>query len=467
MSESWAKLANVSHNASLALHNIIENVRKRHVALKYLSFWRSEIKDSPSRMATLNSSASERQQQQQQQQQKPPSKMQRSTNLEPAIQRSANLEPANLDLQINNTCFGTVTPLSISSISNDSSRLSSASTTEAALSGVRISVTPLVTAEGISVSDTMRRAIQRLEGGVASYTPVRDALRAGLGERRPSLLSQVSCIQLAGGYTKRGSDGDGNGSGGQQGCGGRDVLDGSDVISNTEKFTQREATIHAHPVHQRMHQAVSVLDAVKAHGHNSQKATDLLNAKCPSHDATTVEQEYLSEYFANGECEQEAFETFAAEMGAMDRKQRELQEEPLPPQTLPIQHKNDDDKENPSPSAGHVPNQPLNPQWPPPPRPDVWGMQIDYTSAFACVLLRERLHVQIYTSIYLPSFSYVIIYIQISGQLLKPQPRLAERWGLTPAKESAKTTYWLTPARTSPPSFIQQRRLTGTNRSIA
>jgi len=387
LSESWAKLANVSRNASLALHNIIEIVRKRHVALKYLSFWKSEIRDSPSRMATLDSSASERQQQQ------PHSKMQRSrsTNLEPAIQRSANLEPSNLDLQINNTCFGTVTPLSISSISSDSSRLSSASTTEAALSGVRISVTPLVTAEGISVSDTMRRAIQRLEGGVASYTPVRDALRAGLGERRPSLLSQVSCIQLAGGYKKRGSDGDGNGSGGQQEGGGRDVVGESDVISNTEKFTQRKATIHAPPVHERMHHAVSVLDAVKAHGHNSQKATD--PAKCPPHDATTVEQEYLSEYFANGECEQEAFETFAAEMGAMDRKQRLLQQGPLPPHTLPIQHKNDDDKENPSPSAGNVPNQPLNPQWPPPPRPDVWGMQSDYTSAFACVFLRERLHV--------------------------------------------------------------------------
>jgi hypothetical protein len=143
-----------------------------------------------------------------------------------------------------------------------------------------------------------------------------------------------------------------------------------------------------------MHQAVSVLDAVKAHGHSSQKATD--PAKCPSHDATTVEQEYLSEYFANGECEQEAFETFAAEMGALDRKQRLLEQEPLPPQTLPIQHKNDDDKENPSSSAGIVPNQPLNPQWPPPPRPDVWGIQSDCTSAFACVFLRERLHLHKY-----------------------------------------------------------------------
>ena len=49
LSESWAKLTNVSRNASLALHNIIGIVRKRHVALKCLSFWRSGIQNSLSK----------------------------------------------------------------------------------------------------------------------------------------------------------------------------------------------------------------------------------------------------------------------------------------------------------------------------------------------------------------------------------------------------------------------------------
>ena len=42
LSESWAKLTHASNNTSLALHNIIEISRKRHVAVKYLSFWRSK-----------------------------------------------------------------------------------------------------------------------------------------------------------------------------------------------------------------------------------------------------------------------------------------------------------------------------------------------------------------------------------------------------------------------------------------
>ncbi len=42
LSESWAKLTHASNNTSLALHNIMEISRKRRVALKYLSFWRSK-----------------------------------------------------------------------------------------------------------------------------------------------------------------------------------------------------------------------------------------------------------------------------------------------------------------------------------------------------------------------------------------------------------------------------------------
>jgi hypothetical protein len=48
-SKSWAKLTNASRNASLALNNIIEIRRRRHVALKCLSFWRSGIKNSLSK----------------------------------------------------------------------------------------------------------------------------------------------------------------------------------------------------------------------------------------------------------------------------------------------------------------------------------------------------------------------------------------------------------------------------------